>query len=151
VIEPLEYFMASNFGPIVVALFSWIVFNLIGKPLLRFFDLRTEARRIMVLYDNVAARWKDSVHGAIVVNEDMTPRNFERLQEAENQYRDIASQIRAFADTQAPTCLILRWFGFEVRKASSGLLGLSNTVNTYGKGRASHKEMTNEALKFQPA
>jgi len=34
--------MASNFGPIVVALFSWIVFNLIGKPLLRFFDLQTQ-------------------------------------------------------------------------------------------------------------
>jgi len=42
VIEPLKYFMASNFGPIVVALFSWIVFNLIGKPLLRFFDLQTQ-------------------------------------------------------------------------------------------------------------
>ena len=150
-IEPLKYFMASNFGPIVVALFSWIVFNLIGKPLLHFFDLRTEARRIMVLYDNVAARWKESHHATVAVNEDMTPSNFERLQAAESQYREMASQIRAFADTQAPTCMLLRWFGFEARKASSGLLGLSNTVNTYGKGRASHKEMTNEALKFPPA
>jgi len=45
--------MTSNLGPIAAALISWIVFNTIGKPLLRFFDLRTEVRRTMILYDNV--------------------------------------------------------------------------------------------------
>jgi hypothetical protein len=45
--------MISNFGPIAVALISWIVFNAIGLPLLRFFDLRTEVRRTTILYDNV--------------------------------------------------------------------------------------------------
>jgi len=79
---------------------------------------------------------------------DMTPDNFDRLQEAENQYRDLASQIRAFADTQAPTCLVLRWFGFDLRKASSGLMGLSHTLNTYGNGRAFHKDAINAAMKF---
>jgi len=42
--------MISNLGPVVAALISWIVFNTIGKPLLRFFDLRTEVRRTMILY-----------------------------------------------------------------------------------------------------
>jgi hypothetical protein len=78
----------------------------------------------------------------------MTPDNFERLQEAENQSRDLGSQVRAFTDTQSPTCILLRWFGFDVRKASSGLIGLSNTVNTCGKTRAFHKQAINEALKF---
>jgi hypothetical protein len=139
--------MVSNFGPIAVALISWIVFNTIGKPLLRFFDLRTEVRRTMILYDNVRARWRE-VNDAAVAVDDMTPDNFERLQEAENQYRDLASQVRAFADTQSPTCIVLRWFGFDLRKASSGLIGLSNTLNTYGKGRAFHKEAINAAMKF---
>jgi hypothetical protein len=101
----------------------------------------------MILYDNVRARWRDDRVSA-VRDEDMTPNNFERLQEAENQYRDLAPQVRAFADTQSPTCVALRWFGFDVRKASSGLIGLSNTINTYGKTRAFHKQMINEALKF---
>jgi hypothetical protein len=142
--------MNSNLGPIVVALISWIVFNTIGKPMLRFFDLRTEVRRTMILYDNVRARWseRDKVRVLAVGEEDMTPDNFERLEEAENQYRDLASQVRAFADTQSPTCVILRWLGFDVRKASSGLIGLSNTVNTYGKTRAFQKQTINEALKF---
>jgi hypothetical protein len=101
----------------------------------------------MVLYDNVTARWREAGTLAVAVD-DMTPDNFERLQEAENQYRDLASQVRAFADTQSPTCVVLRWLGFDVRKASSGLIGLSNTLNTYGKGRAFHKESINAAMKF---
>ena len=143
--------MTSNFGPIAAALISWIVFNTIGKPLLRFFDLRTEVRRTMILYDNVRARWREHDNVRVLAtgdDEDMTPDNFERLQEAENQYRDLASQVRAFADTQSPTCTVLRWFGFDVRKASSGLIGLSNTVNTYGKTRTFQKQTINEALRI---
>jgi hypothetical protein len=137
----------SNLGTIAIALLSWIVFNTIGQPLLRFFDLRTEVRRVMVLYDNVTARWREASTLAVAVD-DTTSDNFDRLQEAENQYRDLASQVRAFADTQSPTCVVLRWFGFDLRKAFSALIGLSNTLNTYGKGRASHKESINAAMKF---
>ena len=142
--------MISSLWPIVAALISWIVFNTIGKPLLRFFDLRTEVRRTMILYDNVRARWREHENVRVLAmgDEDMTPANFDRLQEAENQYRDLASQVRAFADTQSPTCTVLRLFGFDVRKASSGLIGLSNTVNTYGKTRTFQKQTINEALKF---
>ena len=139
----------SNLGTVAVALISWIAFNTLGKPLLRFFDLRTEVRRTMILYDNVRARWRevDQVL-APVGDQDATPDNFERLQEAENQYRDLASQVRAFADTQSPTCTVLRWFRFDLRKASSGLIGLSNTINNHGKTRAFHKQAISAALKF---
>ena len=138
----------SNLGPIAIALIRWIVFNTVGKPLLGFFDLRTEVRRAMILYDNVRARWREADSIAVPSDDkDLTPDNVERLQEAENQYRDLASQVRAFADTQSPSCVILRWFGFDARKASSGLMGLSNTINTYGKTRAFHKQVINEALK----
>jgi hypothetical protein len=137
----------SNLGPIAAAFVGWIVFNAIGKPLLRFFDLRTEVRRTMILYDNVRARWREA--DSTVDNiDDATPDNFDRLQEAETQYRDLASQVRAFADTQSPTCVVLRWFGFDIRRASSGLIGLSNTLNAYGKGRVFHKEAINAAMKF---
>jgi hypothetical protein len=145
--------MISNLSPVAAALISWIVFNTVGKPLLRFFDLRTEVRRTMILYGEVRARWREREKGrvSIVGGEDMTPDNLERLQEAENQYRDLAAQLRAFADTQPPTCAVLRWFGFDLRKASSGLVGLSNTLNTYGKTRAFQKQTVSEALKFSTA
>jgi hypothetical protein len=66
--------MISSLGPIVIALISWIVFKAIGRPLLRFFDLRTEVRRTTILYNNVHARWteRDSVRGASN-DEDTTP------------------------------------------------------------------------------
>jgi hypothetical protein len=47
--------MISNLGPIVAALISWIVFNRIGKPMLRFFDLRTEVRRTMIAKEAASA------------------------------------------------------------------------------------------------
>ena len=80
--------MISNLGPVVVALISWIVFNAIGRPLLRFFDLRTEVRRTTILYDNVHARWteRDNVRVSASDDEDTTPNNFERLQEAEHRF-----------------------------------------------------------------
>jgi hypothetical protein len=119
----------------------------IGKPLLSFFDLRTEVRRSMILYKNVSARGRGANVLASAEN-DATPTNIERLREAENQYRDQASQLRAFADTQSLTCAVIRWIGFDIRKASSALVGLSNAVNTYGKTRAFHKQTINEALRF---
>ena len=90
-----EFRMISNFGPIAVALISWIVFNAIGRPLLRFFDLRTEVRRTTILYDNVHARWteRDNVLVSAIKDEDATPNNFDRLQEAGHQYR--VSLVRA--------------------------------------------------------
>jgi hypothetical protein len=140
--------MISNLGPIAVALASWIVFNAIGRPLLRFFDLRTEVRRTTILYDNVHARWTERDNVRVSASEDATPNNFERLQEAEHQYRDLGSQVRAFADTQSPTCVILRWLGYDIRKAAASLIGLSNTVNIFGKTRAFHKQSIDEALRF---
>ena len=106
----------------------------------------------MILDGNVRARWRERDNDRVLAlgDEEMTPDNFERLQEAENQYRDLASQVRAFADTQSPTCAILRWIGFDMRKASSGLIGLSNALNKYGKTRAFQKQTINEALKFPP-
>jgi hypothetical protein len=111
-----EFRMITNLGPIAVALISWIVFNAIGRPLLRFFDLRTEVRRTTILYDNVHARWteRDNVRVSASDDDDTTPSNVERLQEAEHQYRDLGSQVRAFADTQSPTCVILRWLGYDI-------------------------------------
>ena len=113
--------MISNLGPIAVALISWIVFNAIGRPLLKFLDLRTEVRRTTILYDNVHARWTERDNVLASASEDATPNNFERLQEAEHQYRDLGSQVRAFADTQSPTCVIIRWPGYDIRKAAASL------------------------------
>lgn len=139
--------MTDHLGPITIALLGWVAFNAIGKPVLRFFDLRTEVRRAMFLYENLCARWREANVSASA-NKDATPTNFERLQAAEGEYRDLAAQVRAFADTQSPATVVLRWFGFDIRKASSGLLGLSNAINAYSKTRSFHRRAVNEALKL---
>ena len=49
----------------------------------------------MILYDNVRARWRerDKVRVLAVGDEDMTPDNFERLQEAEN-HRPVLIRVK---------------------------------------------------------
>jgi hypothetical protein len=142
--------MIGTLGSLAAVLISWTILNWIGKPLLTFFALRVEVRRIMILYDNVKVRWmeRNNTRVAAIDDEDMTPDNIEKLQKAEGQYRELGSQVRAFADTQSMTCILLGLFGFDVRKASSGLIGLSNAISTYGKTRAFQKQTINEALRF---
>lgn len=145
--------MLGGLGTVFLALVTWIVFNAVGKPLLAFFDLRTEIRRSMILYGNVAARWRETVAGLVPADgtNEMPPEALERLRAAENQYRELGAQVRAFADTQSPTCFVLKRMGFDVRMAASGLIGLSNTISTYGKNRAFQTETINSALKFKNA
>lgn len=136
----------------IIALLCWALFNIVGGPLLRFFDLRTEIRRTMILFANVRARWKDKdwegVGIPVTTGADLSPDEQERLRDAQIQYRDLASQMRAFADTRAIACLFLRALGFNPRKAASGLIGLSNSIDTYGKGRAFQIKTIEVALKF---
>ncbi len=134
------------------ALVCWASFNVVGNPLLRFFDLRTEVRRTMILFANVRARWTDADREGVAIpvtaGADLSPDEQERLKDAEVQYRDLASQMRAFADTRAFACRFLRALGFNPRKAAAGLIGLSNSIDTYGKGRAFQTRTIEEALKF---
>jgi hypothetical protein len=133
------------------ALVCWLLFNAIGGPLLRFFDLRTEVRRTMISLANVRARWKtnrtdDTIEA--VAEPPLTEADSERLTDAQLQYRELASQMRAFADTRVFATVFLGIFGFSPRKASAGLLGLSNSIDTYGQSRASQVSTIEDALKF---
>ena len=136
----------------VFALVCWASFNAVGSPLLRFFDLRTEVRRTMILFANVRARWRDEdregVGVPVATGADLSPEEQENLKDAQIQYRDLASQMRAFADTRAFACRLLHALGFNPRKAAAGLIGLSNSIDTYGKGRAFQTRTIEEALKF---
>jgi hypothetical protein len=138
--------------PFVIALVSWIALNAIGKPVLQFLDLRKEIRRTMLLYANVRARWTDRDWENVAIPEtsgnELSPDENERLMQAQTQYRDLGVQMRAFADTESPTCFCLKWFGFDPRQASSGLIGLSNSLSTYGKERAFHTKTVTDALAF---
>jgi len=71
----------------------------------------------------------------------------ERLHEAENVLRDLASQLRAFALNETLGGYAVRLLGYDPLTASGGLFGLSNSLDTYGGGRDFHRKTIAEALR----
>jgi len=62
----------------------------------------------------------------------ISPVEAERLTEAEQVLRDLASQMISFAETETVAVWALNNIGFDLAKAGRGLIGLSNTIDTYG-------------------
>ena len=58
-----------------------------------------------------------------------------RLQEAEGVFRDLASQMRAFAQNE----ILAVWIRYDPVMASAGLIGMSNSLATYGRCGRQHR------------
>jgi hypothetical protein len=85
-------------GAIGAAL-AWLLTEFVGRPFRRFFELRGEVSRRLVQFDNVRARARmvDDIRREPT---EITEGEDARLTEAQNTFRDLASQIRAFAQAE---------------------------------------------------
>jgi hypothetical protein len=144
--------IGSAFGGAIGAMLGWMASAFVGSPVRKFFDLRGEIIRRMTEFANVRARWKeipDDV-GAISGNrEDMglSDKEIERLESAQATLRDLAAQMRAFAENETLALWFITRLRYDPAGASAALIGLSNTYDTYGKGKAWQKQMLGKALK----
>ena len=57
------------------------------------------------------------------------------LEEAEGVFRDLASQMRAFAQNE----ILAVWIRYDPVMASAGLIGMSNSLATYGRCGRQHR------------
>src|SRR6266852_3162227 len=116
------------------AVIGWLTLEFVGRPFRRFYDLRGEIISRLVQFSNVSPRWKeipDDV-GAVSGNREELPLSeeaIERLHEAENVLRDLASQLRAFALNETLGGYAVRLLGYDPLTASGGLFGLSNSLD----------------------
>jgi len=116
------------------AMFAWLAVEFVGRPFRRFFDLRGEVSRRLTQFGNVPARGK--LVGSEVEVIKLSPAQDARLTEAENVYRDLASQMRGFASAEWLAELIVRYvLRFNAHEISKALIGLSNEIPTYGPRR----------------
>jgi hypothetical protein len=72
------------------------------------------------------------------------------LADARKTVRDLASQFRAFAYNETYALRFARVLGYDPLKASEGLFGLSNSLETYGGERVAHRKIVQTALKTGP-
>jgi hypothetical protein len=134
-------------GALALGGVGWLVTAFVGRPLRDFFDLRREVIHKSVLYDNVLAVERESPNGTTEPIE-LSEEEFERLQEAQNAFRDLASRMRAFALNEHLAVWLVRW-RYDPWEASEALLRISNTLPKFGGSRANAKSILERVLGFR--
>jgi len=129
------------------AILAWLTTEFVGRPFRRFFDLRGEVCRRMVQFDNVFARARmaDSTRREPI---ELSSDQDARLTEAENTFRDLASQMRAFTLAEPFAVWIVKRVGYDAFEASSVLIGYSNVISTAGDARELYKRQIEKLLRF---
>jgi hypothetical protein len=137
-------------GAIGAAL-AWFLTEFVGRPFRRFFDLRGEVSHRLVQFDNVTARSKMVDNNTRREPIGLPDNENARLTDAENAFRDLASQIRAFAQAEPFAEWIVRCVvGYKAAEISKALIGYSNEIGTYGPSRAHFKKKIEELMRFHP-
>jgi hypothetical protein len=138
----------STVGAFALGGVGWLVTSFVASPFRHFYDLRSEVIHKSVLYANVRAGAKQDRpdHKA---HEELDNAGLERLRDAEDEFRDLAARMRAFALNEPFGAWLVRRRGYDPMKASSALLGVSNTIGTYGPDRAAAKAALEDVLGFR--
>lgn len=134
------------------AVIGWLTLEFVGRPFRRFYDLRGEIISRLAQFANVSARWKEILDDDGVVSgrkeQSLSEDEIKRLEEAKGILRNLASQMRAFALNETVGGYAVRLFRYNPRKASDGLFGLSNSIDTYGSERRLHRVTIAKALRI---
>jgi len=139
--------LAQLFGVIAIGVLTWFVTHFIGKPFLKFRELRGEAIKRMTEFGNVRAQWRETRHGELE-QMDIPTSEQQRLQQAASIYRELASQFRAFAENEWLAVRVVQRLGYDPLQASKGLIGMSNTVSTAGGNKHAQVKMVQAALRI---
>jgi hypothetical protein len=131
---------------------GWALMEFLARPIRRFYDLRGETIRKVSSYSNLPARYDERhlADGSVVRSEDVTlsQADLAKLDDARSDLRDLAAQMRGFAfnETMAKQALVM--LGYDPQRASEGLFGIANTVDTTGDTRISNKKIVTETLRL---
>jgi hypothetical protein len=121
--------IASVFLGLAAGLLGWIFAEFFGKPFRRGLDLVFTARTELYRYANVRLPWKENREkpDAPIRVEGFSDRERDQLAKAQATYRDLGVQFAAFAETEPIADFMLGLFGRDLKAASAGFIGLSNT------------------------
>ena len=128
---------------------AWLLTDFVAKPYRRFFDLRREICRCLVVYGNVSAREK--MDGDVRARIAIPSAEDDRLTEAQKVFRNLAGEMRAFANAE----ILANWFvkqrGYDADEIASSLIGYSNEVATYGESRNYYRDRAEKLLRIRSA
>jgi hypothetical protein len=151
VIQALSGFLAAAIG--------WLTLEFLGRPLRKFFDLRGETVELLTRIANVRAAYAefhDEISEGVTFprrensGTELNEKELEALTSARKELRALASKFRAFALNETLASKAVGLLGYDAFSAGQSLIGLSNTIDTYGKLRSDQKNAVSTALKFKP-
>ena len=117
---------------------SWPIVEFVARPFRQFFDIRRQVNRCLVMYGNVRARDSINQKGKRKPNE-LPTADGARLTEAENTFRGLAADMRAFANGEPAANRAVKLLGYDANKIASALIGLSSNIGTAGQAKADAK------------
>jgi hypothetical protein len=125
---------------------AWFLTELVGRPILRFLELRREVREQMVRFGNVPIvkdillMADDGIVGRVP---DLSDR---RLEGAKECFRNLGARMHAFETEFFAAWIATNVLLFRPKIAAEGLIGLSNS---YGSPeRAAHRSAVERALRI---
>jgi hypothetical protein len=138
----------STIGAFALGGVGWAVTSFIGGPFRQFYNLRSDVIEKSVLYANVRASAKQE-RPDYKSHVELDDAELDRLRKAQEEFRTLAARMRAFALNEPFAVRLVKWRGYDPLKASSALLGVSNTIDTYGLDRANAAQTVERLLRFR--
>jgi hypothetical protein len=127
---------------------GWVATSFVASPFRHFYDLRSEVIQKSVLYANVRASAKQE-RPDYKSHVELDDAELDRLRKAQEEFRELAARMRAFALNEIFAVRLVKWCGYDPLKASAALLGVSNTIDTYGSDRATATQTLERLLRFR--
>src|SRR5262249_28074311 len=115
--------VGSGVAGAVGAALGWIILNFVGRPGGRYFDFLGEVIRRVTEFANVRPRWQQTRDGELRAididpNDMLYEKEDVRLNEAKRTFRDLASQMRAFAENESLAMWLVVRLEYNPLKAS---------------------------------
>ena len=135
-------------GFVAAGAMGWFGTAFLGRPIRHFFDLRGEVIRRWTQCANVLrARWREdpSKTWQIVEEPGFTEADAKRLEEAEGIFRELASQMRAFAQNETLAVWIVKLLRYDRDGKFGADWDLSQSGHLRPQPRSSEEEGSRRA------
>ena len=119
--------MAAALGAVFFVGLVGLAYLFVWHPVQQFLDLREDVKRRMAKFDTERARWKTS-YDTEPLDSVLSKMRERHLLAAEHDFRELAVQMRSFAETQHLAGWILRKMQFDPGKAQAALSDLADAI-----------------------
>jgi hypothetical protein len=126
---------------LLLGAFGWFALEFVGRPVRKFFDLRQQIKKQMLLH------WeKEEAH---TIPPPDRADWYRKLNPVRQVFADLAAEMVAFDRSEAVACWFVRLLGFDPDSAGNVLRAIASDFGTSGEERDKSFRRLDAALKFR--